>query len=66
MEKLKLTIQQVQGEVLHVREDLQEVFTQLSDLSFKFSTMMAKWQQQREQSSSTLMDQSRREQEGVT
>ena len=43
-------IQHVQGEILHMCEDVQAVFGQLNDLSFKFSTMMAEWQQQRGQS----------------
>ena len=40
MEHHEQTIQQVQGEILHMREDLQDVFGQLNDLSFKFSMMM--------------------------
>ena len=43
------TIQQVQGEILHMRDDVQMVCSQLNKLSFKFSMLMAELQQQRGQ-----------------
>ena len=49
MEKHDQSIQQVQGDVLLVREDVQSVCSQLNELTFKFSTLMADWQQQKGQ-----------------
>ena len=61
MEKHEQTIQQVQGQVLHMREDVQAVCNQLNDLTFKFSTMLVEWQQQKGQASSSPLMQSRGE-----
>ena len=49
IDKKEQTIQQVQGDSLHIQENVQAVFDQVNDLSFKFSTMFADWQQQRGQ-----------------
>ena len=41
IDKQEQTIQLVKGDVLQIREDIQAVFDQVNDLSFKFSTMFA-------------------------
>ena len=59
------TIQQMQGDVLQTQDDVQAVFQQLNDLSFKFSTMFANWQQQKGQNQSSSLAQNRGEHELV-
>ena len=44
---------------------LSDMFVQLSDLSFKFSTLVAEWQQQKGHNVSTSGGQIHREQDGV-
>ena len=55
LDRQEQTIQQVQGKVLHMREDVQAVFGQLNELSFKFLMLMADWQQQKGQGSVSSM-----------
>ena len=38
MDKQDHSIQQIQGEVSQIRSDVQAVFKQMNDLTFKFST----------------------------
>ena len=47
MDKQDHSIQLTQGEVSQIRSDVQAVFEQMNELTFKFSTLFADWQQQR-------------------
>ena len=51
--------------MLRMRDDVQAVFTQVSDLSFKFATLMAELQQQRGQRSSSPIMVNPADQEGL-
>ena len=55
--------QQMHDEALHLRKDVQAVCSQLHKLSFKFSMIMAEWQQ-RGQTSSSPVGHNQREQDG--
>ena len=52
------TIQQIQDDVLQIWSVVQAVVDQMNDLSFKFFTMFAEWQQQtkQQQQSSLVQD----------
>ena len=59
IDKQEHTIQQVQWEVLQIRSDVQAVFDQMNELSFKFSITFAEWQQQRGQNQPSSSTQNR-------
>ena len=66
MEKQEQAIQQTQGDIGHVREEVQAVLSQINDLSFKVATMFADWQQQWGQHQlASPSDQHRRDQESI-
>ena len=65
IDKQEHTIQQVQGEVLQIQSDVQVVFDQMNELSFKFSTMFAEWQQQRGHNQPSSFTQNRGDQDRV-
>ena len=61
IDKQDTTIQQMQGEMSQFRIDVQAMFQQMSDFTFKFSSMFDEWQRGQSRAPSPNQDHSDQE-----